>query len=108
MINIEPIIEKVKKSLDCHRTETGYARYPEKGDNEYGIADALNIMFTIDDIPKRSELDLLTERLKDFQSPETGLFALNCLIKNRKTAVFKKLYAFKIEVNSGVVTKSEL
>lgn len=51
MINIEPIIEKVKKSLDCHRTETGYARYPKKGDNEYGIADALNIMFTIDDIP---------------------------------------------------------
>ena len=35
MINIEPIIEKVRKSLDCHRTETGYARYPEKGDNEY-------------------------------------------------------------------------
>lgn len=74
MINIEPIIEKVRKSLDCHRTETGYARYPEKGDNEYGIADALNIMFTIDDIPERSEITLLTERLKDFQSPETGLF----------------------------------
>lgn len=73
-INIEPIIEKIRESLKSHHTETGYARYPGKGDNEYGIADALNIMFTIDGLPSRGEIDLLTGQLKEFQSPETGLF----------------------------------
>lgn len=74
VINIEPIIDKVKKSIMAHRTGSGYARYPGGCDNEYGIADALNILYTIDELPERAELDSLVDRLKNFQSAETGLF----------------------------------
>ena len=74
MIDLEPILEKVKKSLEAHRTNTGYSRFPGGADNEYGIADAINILFTIDALPRRDEISLLSERLLEFQSHDTGLF----------------------------------
>ena len=74
VINIEPILDKFRSSIAAHRTESGYSRLPGGRDNEYGIADALNILYTIDGLPERAELNSLTDRLKSFQSPETGLF----------------------------------
>ncbi len=83
-MNINPIIEKARKTVDAHKLAPGkYTRYiihPETGEkdtviNAYGCADAANILYTIDEMPKTyEERKAFADALKSFQNPETGLF----------------------------------
>ena len=63
-INIDKLIERFKNNVEAHKIETGkYTRYitvPETGEkdteiNAYGCADAANILYTVDAMPKTSE-----------------------------------------------------
>lgn len=81
--NISKFINNVEKVVEKHKIDTGaYARWTmdngkdrKMGINEYGCADAANILYTIGDFPKNVE-----ERahwihvLQSMQDPETGLF----------------------------------
>lgn len=81
--NIEPWIESVRKVVESHKLGTGaYARWIMEGDekrqmgiNEYGCADAANILYTIGDFPRDVEERKEWVRiLQDMQDPGTGLF----------------------------------
>ena len=85
MRNIDELIGKIKKTVDSHRLENEgeYARYlwqNEAGDrkmglNEYGCADAANILYTINDFVEEPEKRKgWIQTLQDFQNPQTGLF----------------------------------
>ena len=84
MINIDPIIEKAKQIVDAHKIAPGkYTRFiinPETNEkctelNAYGCADAANILYTIDDMPKTyEERKAFSDVLKAFQDKGTGLF----------------------------------
>lgn len=83
-MNIDRLIEKIAHVVERHRIEEGvYSRWlwqNEKGDrelgkNEYGCADAANILYTIgaferDPEKRRSWI----KTLQEMQHPETGLF----------------------------------
>ena len=85
VINIENILQKVLKTVDTHRLESEgeYARWlwqNEKknrklGLNEYGCADAANILYTLGCFPSDSESRRRwIEVLQSLQDPQTGLF----------------------------------
>ena len=83
MINIDSLIEKIHKTVVSHNLGKGaYARYlwqDEKcsrkmGINEYGCADAMNILYTINALPIGKEREECIEALSSLQNPETGLF----------------------------------
>lgn len=85
MYNIDNIIEKIKRTVDSHKLENDgeYCRYiwqdenntRKMGLNEYGCADAANILYTINDFIKDpKERDGWIRTLKSFQNSKTGLF----------------------------------
>lgn len=84
MINLNPFVEQVRRTVESHRLSEGvYCRWlwqneandRELGANEYGCADAANLLYTIGDFPKdplkRAEW---VNALQGMQNPETGLF----------------------------------
>lgn len=83
-MNITPLIDKIRKTVLSHRLADGvYARYlwqnPQNtrkmGINEYGCADAANILYTIGDFAKEpAERAEWVKALRNMQNPETGLF----------------------------------
>ena len=83
-INIDNIIENIYKTVETHRIAEGqYARWlwqNDEGDrkmglNEYGCADAANILYSIGRFPNTSESrEAWIKALQDFQNPETGIF----------------------------------
>lgn len=84
-INIDNIIENIYATVESHRLdgEGRYARWlwqsegngRELGINEYGCADAANILYTIGKFPNTSEKrEAWIKALQDFQNPQTGLF----------------------------------
>lgn len=79
MINIDPIIEKVKTSIENHKLpENGYySRYTnDTCANEYGCADAANLLYTINEMPTdESERSALVNAIRSFQNKDTGLFS---------------------------------
>lgn len=83
MINLNPLIEKIKDVVDAHYLGCGeYARYlwqdedstRELGKNEYGCADAMNILYTIGAFPKNEERELALNALLSLQNRDTGMF----------------------------------
>lgn len=83
-MNIDGLIEKIRQSVERHRIEEGvYARWlwqDAKGErvldkNEYGCADAANILYTIGDFPREPEKRAKwVEALQSLQDPQTGLY----------------------------------
>ena len=82
-INLNGIIEKIHRVVEKHYLGDGaYARYlwqdercsRKMGINEYGCADALNILYSIGRFPcGKSRLECL-EALRSLQHEDTGLF----------------------------------
>ena len=83
-MNIDRLIEKIRKTVESHRLEEGvYARWMwqneqgtrELGVNEYGCADAANILYSIGDFPQDPQKRACwVKTLKGMQEPETGLY----------------------------------
>lgn len=85
MINADDIIKKIHRTVKSHECgETGaYRRWlwqdetntRDLGINEYGCADAANILYTIGEFPHDSaERNKWTDTLQGLQNKETGLF----------------------------------
>ncbi|AIQ48639.1 hypothetical protein R70723_24050 [Paenibacillus sp. FSL R7-0273] len=81
MINIEPFIQKVLRTLDAHRSEQegGYRRMladPPEAAELYGTADAAILLYTLGELPAAgsAEHEGLSRTLQGFQQPEDGLF----------------------------------
>ena len=83
MKNLDNLIERIYQIVKKHYLGDGaYARYlwqDEKcsrkmGINEYGCADAINILYTINEFPKGAEREKCAEALASLQNPENGLF----------------------------------
>lgn len=74
--DINPVIRKVKNVVERHKLAPGvYSRYTNMGPNEYGCADAANILYTIGDFPRdMEERQESIKTLQNFQNPDTGLF----------------------------------
>ena len=82
-MNIDPIVVKVLETVKSHELSTGaYAKWtiPEPGRNmgvnEYGCADAANLLYTVG-APVRdpAERAKWVETMQNMQSPDTGLFS---------------------------------
>ncbi|MBP3647479.1 MAG: hypothetical protein J6K55_13770 [Clostridia bacterium] len=84
MIQLNPFVEKVLRTVESHRLSEGvYCRWlwqneigdRELGANEYGCADAANILYSIGHFPRDPEARAHWVRaLQDMQNPQTGLF----------------------------------
>lgn len=85
--DINPLIQNVKRVVERHKLAPGaYARYTidgilsngqgrKMGVNEYGCADAANILYTIGAFPRDlEERKAWIETLQGMQDPETGLY----------------------------------
>ena len=81
--NIQIFIERVRYIIQKHELAPGaYARWTindgssrNMGINEYGCADAANILYTIGDFPKDPALrQAFISTLQGMQQPDTGLF----------------------------------
>ena len=83
-MNLQPLIEKILTVVENHRLDEGvYCRWlwqneagdRELGKNEYGCADAANILYTIGHFPAEPEKrSHWVSALQSLQNPETGLF----------------------------------
>ena len=83
-MNIDGLIEKIDKTVQTHRLEEGvYARWLWPGErqsrvlgkNEYGCADAANILYTLGRFPQEPEKrERWVNALRSMQDPHTGLF----------------------------------
>jgi len=82
-INIDHIIEKIHNVVKSHYLGNGaYARYlwqneknsRKMGINEYGCADAMNILYSINAFPTGEERAACLNALLDLQHKDTGLF----------------------------------
>lgn len=83
-MNIDRLIEKIERVVEQHKIEEGvYSRWlwqNEKGDrelgkNEYGCADAANILYTIGAFERDPEKRRCwVKALQEMQNPESGLF----------------------------------
>ena len=81
-VNLDALVSIIKKSVDDHKLSPGcYARYlwnNEKGTrlmgrNEYGCADAANILYTIGAFPTEpQERAEFIRHLQEMQDPESG------------------------------------
>ena len=85
-LNIQPIIEGIRESVKRHEIEGRPGEYRrwlwnneagtrEMGKSEYGCADAMNLLYTINDFycdeeTRKARIDAL----RSMQDPETGLF----------------------------------
>ena len=85
MRNIDELISRIKATVENHRLEQegAYARWlwqdeknsRELGINEYGCADAINLLYTINEFPRDfKSRENLIKVLQSLQDPETGLF----------------------------------
>ena len=83
MINLDSLIEKIHGVVKSHYLGDGaYCRYlwqnknnsRKMGINEYGCADAMNILYTINKFPIGKERQEALEALQNLQDEETGLF----------------------------------
>ncbi|MBR3927912.1 MAG: hypothetical protein IKJ65_02785 [Clostridia bacterium] len=84
-MNIDRLINKIHKVVDSHRLDNGvYARWiwnrpqgdRDLGINEYGCADAANILYTIGQFPSDpAERDQWVKALRSLQNPETGMYS---------------------------------
>ena len=83
MRNIDALIGKIKKTVDSHYLGNGaYARYlwqnakgtRKMGINEYGCADAMNILYSICEFPRGVHRDECLAALCSLQNEESGLF----------------------------------
>ena len=80
--NIDPLIEQIKKCIDRHYLGTpgAYTRYTvgERVDgkiNEYGVADAANLLYTINDFRQaQADREHWIKILQGMQDPETGMY----------------------------------
>ena len=81
--NIKPLIKNIKKIVERHQlTHGAYVRWTldngtdrNMGINEYGCADAANILYTIGDFPKDIvERQEWIKTLQGMQNPDTGLY----------------------------------
>lgn len=93
-MQLDSLLNAVRATVKRHELEPGvYARYlwqnPEgkrkMGANEYGCADAANILYILGDMPRDLQIRKShVEQLQSFQDPQTGLFwegthhALHC------------------------------
>ena len=83
-MNIDHLIEKVRTTVASHKLEEGvYCRWlwqnkdgsRELGINEYGCADAANLLYTIGDFERDpSKRACWISALQGMQDPETGLY----------------------------------
>lgn len=84
-VNINDIIKNISETVAAHRLngEGEYTRWlwngaeneRKLGLNEYGCADAANILYTIGEFPSESDKrKAWINTLQNFQDPETGLF----------------------------------
>lgn len=85
-VNIDGLIEQIALCVERHRLETGsYSRWtfgnfedgtPKNlGRNEYGCADAANILYSIGQFPTgANERAEWVGHLQEMQNPETGLY----------------------------------
>ena len=83
-MELDFLLDKIRATVKNHELENGaYARWlwqNEKGSrklgpNEYGCADAANILYMLGDMPR--DVETRTQRVKAmqaFQNPDTGLF----------------------------------
>ena len=83
MRNIDGLIGKIHSVVKSHYLGNGaYARYlwndkentRKMGINEYGCADAMNILYTINKFPVGEEREACLNALASLQNKETGLF----------------------------------
>ncbi len=83
MINLNSLIEKIHGVVKSHYLGDGaYCRYlwqneantRKMGINEYGCADAMNILYTINKFPTGDEREACLAALQNLQNEETGLF----------------------------------
>ncbi len=88
MRDITELIKIIKKTVDSHQLENEgeYKRFlwqneennRKMGLNEYGCADAANILYTINEFPKDHKVrEGFVKTLQSMQNPETGLFEEN-------------------------------
>ena len=84
MINIDSLTEKFARIVASHDLGEGkYARWiwqnekqtRQLGNNEYGCADAANILYTIGQFPTGKKREESLNALLDLQDPATGLFS---------------------------------
>lgn len=83
-MNVDSIIEKVRRTVETHKISEGaYARYlwqdknhsRKMGVNEYGCADAANILYIIGDFERDPEKRACWVRtMQKMQDPESGMF----------------------------------
>lgn len=82
---IDALIDRIQETVERHKLggEGAYARWlwqdaagtRELGINEYGCADAANILYTICALPGEGERrDAWIKTLRSLQNPETGMF----------------------------------
>ena len=84
MLDISKLTERIAETVESHKLDEhgAYCRWlwqdenntRKMGINEYGCADALNIMYTIGKMPIESERAEYTKTLQNLQHPESGLF----------------------------------
>lgn len=85
-LNIQPIIEGIKAAVKAHEIEGRPGEYRrwlwntesgarDMGKNEYGCADAMNLLYTINEFSCDEETrQARIAALQSMQDPETGLF----------------------------------
>ena len=82
-INIDKLLDKFKKTVENHYLGNGaYARFlwqnpagtRKMGINEYGCADAMNILYMLGEFPTGNHREQCLNALLSLQDKETGLF----------------------------------
>lgn len=83
-IKLDTLLDKIRATVKNHELENGaYARWlwqdqegtRKMGPNEYGCADAANILYMLGDMPRDTQVrQSRVNALKEFQNPDTGLF----------------------------------
>ena len=78
-INANAAVKKITETVRTHSLGNGnYTRYTlegEKKNNEYGCADAANILYTVGEFERdEAKRKAALNALRAFQDPETGLF----------------------------------
>lgn len=83
MFNIDNLIQKAHSVVKSHYLGNGaYARHLWQNEagtrllavNPYGCADALHVLYMINELPTGDEAKACVKALQDLQDPETGLF----------------------------------
>ena len=83
-MQLDYLLDKIRATVRSHELGKGiYARYlwqnpdgtRKMGANEYGCADAANILYILGDMPRNLDVrQAFIRQLQQFQNPDTGLF----------------------------------